>query len=560
MVQAGPKSWWVVGDVQGGLTKLSDQDMRQLTRLLFIDEKQGDGEWVDSQKQQMKQLPACLRRPRGLISRLAIRMGQHGAPFWPEAARLCMMHKKLDARVIRRLMTLVANECVMHANRLRGLRRRNHGMEAAVRCWLERVDSLTSLWMDRGLFEQVFGREPETGMRPRGPTAERDRCEACMLAVFGTDTQALVDTRASLVARYATQRRRKHNRQPRLLRVVEAWIDNFDAVLAGMIRVQSESLAPSIARLRTEWRQDRERRRVLYPRSGQAGSWTEMTREGLPVPRRNIGLPRDERGKPQTAARGAKKLTRANVKAHGRMSTTAVYSGAMMARGRRGGRRGVLDDDSAQGVDVRKWLEGVAEAAAAEEEEEEDGVERLRVCVDADYYEYVGGTPAAEAARSCVSSQEEEEEEDGQRQEAVVVMDEDEGDWRDEVDSYYFKEAPARQEQPAADRYRYNKHHHHHHHHQAPTASAPAASAPPDCTHHRSSEAYMADELQRAEDARLMHDLQQCGIGIEGLQQRDMDDDDGPWSSSVYSSESNGVSGAAAVQPRAGGAPPGNWI
>ncbi|PHH60671.1 hypothetical protein CDD81_1357 [Ophiocordyceps australis] len=523
MAQAGKKGRLVVANVESGLTKISDQDVRQLTRLLFIDERQGDREWLDSQEEQMKQLPACLRRPRGLISRLAIRMAQHGAPFWPEAARLCMMHKQLDARVIRRVMALVANECVMHTNRLRGLRRHKHGMEPAVRCWLDRVDSLTSLWMGKGLFEQVFGREPETGMRPRGPTAERDRCEACMLAVFGTDTQALVDTRASLVARYASQRRRRRRtRQPRLLRVVEAWIDNFDEALAGMIRLQSESLAPSIARLRSEWREERERRRALHPRRGSPVGWAEVTREGLPVPRRNMGLVRDARGKPLAQQRH--KLTRANMEAHLRMSTTAVFAGS-----RRRKRRGVLDDNEARRPDVHKWLAEVAEAEARQDDEED--VAQRWVCVDADYYEYVGGTPVDALARSqeslLESSSSDDEaamdgysvasavpqpllyaKEEGKRVPAASCC-HDEGQ-DDDVASYYFAQA---------DEY-------------------------PEARRDESRGGYGKDD----DDARLLHDLQQCGIGVEGLEGGNGDDEDEAlWSSSVYSSE--------------GGAPPlGNWI
>ncbi|POR37303.1 Uncharacterized protein TPAR_02494, partial [Tolypocladium paradoxum] len=220
--EGGRFEHFAVADVDSGLKDISDEALDQLTRLLHLGpDLRGEG-WLLDQQRQMMELDPCLLRPKGLIDRLAISMGKHRAPFSPSRANLCLTHKPLDPRVVRKLMVLVADECTVHVDRFRSARaRHNVDVPPSVRCWLERMDSATALWLGRAQFEDMFQREaPRTG----GPTSERRRCEACIMAVVGGWPQMVMDLRAGLAARRAYMAEKTGTeRDPRLLRAVEAW-------------------------------------------------------------------------------------------------------------------------------------------------------------------------------------------------------------------------------------------------------------------------------------------------------------------------------------------------
>ena len=190
----------IVADADAGLGDISDEALEQLVRLLYIGpELRGKG-WLLDQERQMKALDPCLLRPEGFVARLTT-MPRHRAPCPASRANLCLTHKPLDPRVLRKLMMFVANECTVQVDRFRSARARpTVDVLSALRCWLERMDSAMALWLRRAQFEDVFRREAPLIGRP---SSERRRCEACILTVVGGWPQMLLDLRAGLQARRA---------------------------------------------------------------------------------------------------------------------------------------------------------------------------------------------------------------------------------------------------------------------------------------------------------------------------------------------------------------------
>ena len=266
--ERGSFEHFVIADIDSGLKDMSDEALNQLTRLLYLGPELRDKGWLIDQQRQLRALDPCLLRPKGLVDRLAISMGKRRGSVSPSRANLCLTHKPLDPRVVRKLMVLVADECTVQVDRFRNARARlNVDMPPSVRCWLERMDSATALWLGRAQFEDMFQREtPWTG----GPTSERQRCEACIMAVVGGWPQLLMDLRAGLVARRAyTAEKTGTERDSRLLRVVEAWASIYGPTNQRRITVQSETLVGAIVQLRKDVRADREqRRRDKYRKRG----------------------------------------------------------------------------------------------------------------------------------------------------------------------------------------------------------------------------------------------------------------------------------------------------
>lgn len=279
-------------DRDHGLADVPDFVLKQLTKLLYMDSSNNvanpSQSWLDYQAEMAPLVDRRIRRPKNLFARLAVRIGEHGVRFFPQAARLCAAHHALDPRVIRSLMLLVGHECTLRTDRFRKWRGQINYSEQAT-MWLDRIDAITGLWIGREAFEMVFGYQRAMP----GVQSVDSGCEACILAVIGSRPQLLCDLRASMLGRM--QWYSKHQRrEPRLLRIVDAWIMRYDEVTSAAIMNLSEMLAQDIASLFADIREHRETRKAIRSLEGKRPKKPTQkprhhhylkTKNGMPVPR-----------------------------------------------------------------------------------------------------------------------------------------------------------------------------------------------------------------------------------------------------------------------------------
>ncbi|KAK0763067.1 hypothetical protein N5P37_004051 [Trichoderma harzianum] len=282
---------WFIKRRDPALADVSDEALRQLTKLLYMDTADYFGhratDWLAKQEQQIEELDVKLLRPRNLLARLTLGLCGHRLPLYPEEPRLCTAHKALDSRIIRCILQLVVDECTIQTNRYRSLRLKKM-LKPSLEDWMKRVDSITALWLGEDKFRRVFG----CHLKDRMPDCTRTKCEACMLAVIGGSSICLTDLRASVLARqtYNTELMGREYRRPRLLRVIDSWISFFQEDSQKEICECSKAMASEIVEMRTlarkkrDKRDERRRRRGKPPR-GRSNVRVRLTKEGLPIPR-----------------------------------------------------------------------------------------------------------------------------------------------------------------------------------------------------------------------------------------------------------------------------------
>lgn len=86
-----------------------------------------------------------------------------------------------------------------------------------------RLDSIAALWTEPRLFHEIYGLTPFDGHH----VFVKSACEACCLAAVGASGRALADLRAALIDRMERRTSIPSMKEPRLYRVVEAWIDHL---------------------------------------------------------------------------------------------------------------------------------------------------------------------------------------------------------------------------------------------------------------------------------------------------------------------------------------------
>ncbi|KYK56536.1 hypothetical protein DCS_03536 [Drechmeria coniospora] len=278
-----------VPDVDSALREISDEALDKLTSLLYLDKTLSGMERTHVQKDLMKRLDGCLLRPTGIvgfITRIGTSIAKYRSPVSLTHANLCLMHKPLDPRVVRKLMVLVARECTVHLNRFRR-HRANNSIPWPLSEWLERMDNTTALWLGKDLFMKVFLREaPESA----APMSEMGRCEACILAVVGSEAQMLTDLRAAIKARHTYSMKRDMIRtEPRLLRIIKSWMKLYPLPTQAAMREMSDALVASIVTLRKDARVSR-KLRFEYDSQLKVETMMSTTRDGLPVPTRTRSL------------------------------------------------------------------------------------------------------------------------------------------------------------------------------------------------------------------------------------------------------------------------------
>lgn len=282
---------WFIKRRDPSLADISDEALRQLTKLLYMDTADYFGhraeDWLAKQEQQIEELDVTLLRPRNLLARLTLGLCGQRLPLYSEEPRLCTAHKALDSRIIRCILQLVADECTIQTNRYRSLRLKKM-LKPSLEDWMKKIDSITALWLGEDKFRRVFG----CPIRVEMPDCARTKCEACMLAVIGGSSIYLADLRASVLARqaYNTELSGREYRRPRLLRVIDSWISFFQEDGRKDICECSEAMASEIVEMRTlarkkrDKRDERRRRKGKSPR-GRKNVRVRLTKEGLPIPR-----------------------------------------------------------------------------------------------------------------------------------------------------------------------------------------------------------------------------------------------------------------------------------
>ncbi|KAM0252068.1 hypothetical protein ACHAP5_001394 [Fusarium lateritium] len=229
------------------MSDISPEQLDQLTDLLWMDPGVNvtlpNHEWLLDQQARIAKLDKSNRRSKKIRDRLSARLEsltlQHVDDGMPSAC-LCPFHHDLDRKLIRRLMLLIAAECTQRIQILRTWRQRID-FPASVTVWLDRIDAVSGLWFGRDAFNATFGYERASPLN----LMVRSKCEACIMSVIGGRPQVLSDLRANLILR-RDRRIDRGSRGPRLLRLVESWVGQFDvdcrkAIVTGS-GVMSEEL------------------------------------------------------------------------------------------------------------------------------------------------------------------------------------------------------------------------------------------------------------------------------------------------------------------------------
>ncbi|KAI0543221.1 hypothetical protein GGR58DRAFT_14342 [Xylaria digitata] len=290
-----------------GIQDLSGELVVRITKVLARRPEYGiavpSRRWLQRQEEKMKNLPKELLRPSSL-KRLALKIADRIDPniVDPQAV-LCKTHSTLNPFLIRRLFIALAYEVTVHTDSLRSWQGRISDPELSA--FVGRLDSIAALWTAPPLFHEIYGLAPFDGRH----VFVKSACEACCLAAVGASGRALADLRAALIDRM--ERRGGKGKEPRLYRVVEAWIDHLrkhddNVNRPEYCRASSESLLVDLRMARPQikaWRAQQKKhhaelraaRRPIYAelkrsRSGAKisslphdASRKRRTRNGIPV-------------------------------------------------------------------------------------------------------------------------------------------------------------------------------------------------------------------------------------------------------------------------------------
>ncbi|KAI1127680.1 hypothetical protein F5Y10DRAFT_278002 [Nemania abortiva] len=284
---------------------LSDELIVQITRVLARRPEYGIAQpsrrWLQRQEEKIKQLPKELLKLSG-FKRLAIKIADSIDPnIVDPRAILCQTHSGLNPFLIRRLFIALAYEVTVHADPLRSWPGRTSDPELSA--FVGRLDSITALWTEPRLFKEIYGLAP---FDSHGIFVQSS-CEACCLAAVGASGRALADLRAAIIDRMERRRERAAGKEPRLRRVVEAWIDHLrkhhDEVgrpeecrgLSEALLINLRMARPKIMAWRAEQKRRQPEQRPVYTELRRTRAGVEIaplpasagrerrTRNGIPV-------------------------------------------------------------------------------------------------------------------------------------------------------------------------------------------------------------------------------------------------------------------------------------
>ncbi|OIW33014.1 hypothetical protein CONLIGDRAFT_161352 [Coniochaeta ligniaria NRRL 30616] len=193
-------------------------------------------DWLVQQKSRISDLPRTLKLHRSVSLATFFSIDE------VVSARLCTYHRELKPELVFWCYTQLNEEVSTHLDRYRRYRAKFAGeCTDELRDYIDRVTSIATLYLHRDDFEGEYGRH---ALKEEGERHERVRggCAACVLAVVGARAQMLIDLRASMLAR-------AKRKTPRLLLLVEAWMDAFPSGTVDMRR-ESEEIAQALTEFR----------------------------------------------------------------------------------------------------------------------------------------------------------------------------------------------------------------------------------------------------------------------------------------------------------------------
>jgi len=222
---------------------LSSRDTEKLAKVLSLGWRTKISlQWLSEQNAVIKQLPSTLRKSDGIFFKVAMSL-----PRAPQRAVLCNSHRGLNPLLIRRFFIQLSAECTI---RLARLDESSHHLPPNVAAFLKRIHRINSLWFAPGVHRSMFNLPHEEkchGMIEGG-------CEACILSVVGTSHEMLRDLRASMLGR-----RKKGLPVPRLLKIIEAWVEGTEHGIA--IRKDSDTLEKEVRGCRRQLQKARRQKR-----------------------------------------------------------------------------------------------------------------------------------------------------------------------------------------------------------------------------------------------------------------------------------------------------------
>lgn len=222
------------------LEELTPDEVMHLTSLLRIPSRipsnlQIDRAWHRSQATTISNLPAALLRPASRLARLATHLS-----ITSPTAILCPTHKHLSGQLIRHLFFQVTAEITSRLHHLAAPDARAT-LHPNVLGTIRRLEVLNSLWMSGECYRNSFAVMPAEMRYNRVESG----CEGCILARIGGDAEVLRDLRAAVLSRRSKRVGRK---EPRLLRIVDAWVE-WSAAREDILEA-SDSLARHIRHAR----------------------------------------------------------------------------------------------------------------------------------------------------------------------------------------------------------------------------------------------------------------------------------------------------------------------
>jgi hypothetical protein len=211
---------------------LSRSNVELLTQLLSLQSFAPLPSWLSDQTCLVASFPPTLLAPSALIPRLIMHLH-----FTAPKAILCPTHKPLNPHLIRRIFMQVSAECTARVHRLA----ENKDLAPELRVYVKRLQAINSLSMVPEIYRVAFQVQPGDARFERVESG----CEACILARVGGSRQCLADLRSS-----ALSRKRKSRPSPRILPLLEGWIDWTGE--GDAIRNESDVMASELKKVRRE--------------------------------------------------------------------------------------------------------------------------------------------------------------------------------------------------------------------------------------------------------------------------------------------------------------------
>ncbi|KAB5523023.1 hypothetical protein GE09DRAFT_488361 [Coniochaeta sp. 2T2.1] len=182
-------------------------------------------------------------------------------------------HDALDPDLIFWCFSQLSNEVGHHTDKYRRWARKYPAQSRAeLEDYMNRMTGVATLYHTTTEMEELFlgGRGTyKTLPKKFWLNRVRNHCSACVLAVVGGRAQMLIDLRASMLAR------KKDRRAPRMMRLVEAWIDGFPVGFPLEMRRESEQMARELVKFSLRVVEARKEEEIRDARGGREPGYYE---------------------------------------------------------------------------------------------------------------------------------------------------------------------------------------------------------------------------------------------------------------------------------------------